>query len=60
MGTWPRTVSTPPPPPPGDEWVPGLGQYLPPGDEWVPGLGQLYSSAPEISVVIAWGVCSQN
>ena len=28
---------------PGDDWVPGLGQYLPhppPGDEWVPSLGQ--------------------
>ena len=32
---------------------------LDPGDEWVPGLGQyIYPSALEIIVVAAWGVCS--
>ena len=30
---------------------------LDPGDEWVPGLGQ-YLPAPEKIVVAAWGVCS--
>ena len=31
---------------------------LDPGDEWVPGLGQYLPSAPEKIVVAAWGVCS--
>ena len=50
MGTWPRRVSTDPP---GDEWVPGLGQYLPPGDEWVPALGQYLPLLQEMNGYLA-------
>ena len=50
MGTWSRRVSTPPT---GDEWVPGLGQYLPPGDEWVPGLGEYLPLLQEMNGYLA-------
>ena len=51
MGTWPRTVSTPPT---GEEWVPGLGQYLTPGDEWVPGLRRYLPLLQGMNVYLAY------